>query len=140
MAESRMIKKLILAIYLACLIYSAKAAIGDNAPSIPATYIQTHPHLPYPTNTYLDLIWTNRAGGSLFIWTDATAWNSAAPGGRIAMRNLLLAYLSEKRNSGPNVATFLQKIKDVSNLSGGWNLTTGNGYWDPAIALSMAYD
>lgn len=125
---------------LAALALPCFAAIGDNAPSIPSTYLQTHPHLPYPTNTYLDLIWTNRAGGAAFIWTDATAWSSAAPGSRIAMRHLLLAYLSEKRNSGPNIATFLQKIKDFSNLAGNWNLTTGSGYWDPSIALSMAYD
>jgi len=119
---------------------SAFAAIGDNAPSIPATYVQTHPRLPYPTNAYLNNIWTNRAGGAAYIWTDATAWNSATPGGRVAMRHLLLAYLAEKLNSGPNVATFLAKIQAFSNLSGNWNLTTGSGYWDPSIALAMALD
>lgn len=115
-------------------------AIGDNAPSIPATYVSTHPRLPFPPNSYLNTIWTNRAGGAAFIWTDATNWSSSAPGNRIQMRHLLLAYLAEKLNSGPNVAAFLAKIQGFSGLNGNWNLSTGSGYWDPALALAMAYD
>src|SRR5580765_5863696 len=34
----------------------ALAAIGDNAPSIPPTYVQTHPRLSWPTNTELQSI------------------------------------------------------------------------------------
>ncbi|HXI38631.1 MAG TPA: hypothetical protein VNH83_01570 [Bryobacteraceae bacterium] len=129
-----------LAVLLPISIGISFAAIGDNAPSLPATYVTTQPRLPYPDNTYLDLIWNNRAGATAFIWMDSTNWSSTTPGNRIQMRHLLFAYLAEKRNGGPNVATFLQKIKDFSNLSGNWNLTTGGGYWDPTLALSLALD
>ena len=118
----------------------AHAAIGDKAPSIPATYVTTHPRLPSPDNAYLDLIWSNRVGGAAFMWADAAAWDSTAPGGRIKMRHLLMVYLAEKRNGGPNVAAYLAKIQGFSTLNGNWNLTTGGGYWDPALALSLAYD
>src|ERR1051326_1467185 len=114
--------------------------IGDNAPSLPTSYRVAQPRLPAPDATYLNLIWANRAGGAAFIWTDATGWNSATPGSKVKMRHLLMAYLAEKLNSGPNVASFLAKIQAFANLSGVWDLTTGNGYWDPAIALAMALD
>jgi hypothetical protein len=110
--------KLLLCLTLACA--SAFAAIGDNAPSIPATYLQTHPRLPYPDNAYLDSLWTARASGAAFVWTDATNWNSAAPGSLIQIRDLLFAYLAEKRHSGPNVATFLGKLQAMQNLGGDW--------------------
>src|SRR3954447_26173127 len=116
-------------------VVSAFGAIGDNAPSIPASYVASHPRLPYPDNAFLDTIWAARAGGAAFIWTDASAWDSTTPGSRIKMRNLLFAYLAEKRNSGPNVAAFLANIQGFADLNGNWNLTTGGGYWDPALAL-----
>jgi hypothetical protein len=116
------------------------AAIGDNAPSLPASYVTTNPRLPFPDNTFLDNIWNNRTTGAAFIWTDASGWNSASPGSRIKMRNLLFAYLAEKRHSGPNVSAFLTQIQNFSQLNGVWNLSAGNGYWDPALGLALSLD
>ncbi len=123
------------------------AAIGDNAPAVPATYVTSHPRLPYPDSAFLNSICT---GGSSTSANDtcsmvaryrtaAEGWNSSAPGTRINMRYLLIAYAATKNAGHPN-ATYLAKIEAFANLSGGWSLTTGNGYFDPAIALALAYD
>ncbi len=69
----------------------------------------------------------------------AEGWNSANPGSRIDMRYLLIAYLASKEGGKPNVA-YLNKIKEFQNLTGNWSLKNGMGYWDPALALSLAYD
>ncbi len=119
------------------------AAIGDNAPSVPSTYIQAHPRLPSPDNTYLNNVWANRSGSAANIWTDATGWNTASPGNRRAMRHLLIAYLAEKANSGPNVAAFLAKIQAFSYngsacaLQGSW--TSGDNF-DASLGLALSYD
>ncbi len=122
--------RLLYAFFSAVLI--ASGAIGDNAPSVPSTYVQSHPRLPYPDNTYLDTIWNNRTGGAAYIWMDANNWNSTSPSNLGAMRHLLLAYLSEKRHSGPNVSAFLTNIQSFTSLN--------NGDWYDSIAWALAYD
>ncbi len=135
------------------LLSPAYAAIGDNAPSVPPTYVTSHPRLPYPDSTFLTNICNNGTATSpndgchmvSRYRTAADGWNSSAPGSRINMRYLLIAYLASKQSGTAN-ATYLAKIQAFTyssgacNLNGGWNLTTGNGYWDPALALALSYD
>lgn len=123
--------KLRLSVFLICAL-PAIAAIGDNAPPVPATYKQTHPRLPFPDNTYLDAIWagsgTNCAGMVSRIKNDADAWTSGGSGSLAAFRHLLIAYLSAKRNSGTCAAGYLSKIQaqQTNNFDG--------------LSLAMAYD
>ena len=122
-------------IYLA-LAVPAFAAIGDHAPSVPSTYVTSHPRLPYPDSGYTASLWAARSTTAAYIWTAASAWNSATPGQGSAtpinFRYLLLAYIAEAANGGPNTATYLQKIKDVT-LEGGstaprtYSITDGVG-------------
>jgi hypothetical protein len=137
---------------LSSLALPLRAVIGDNAPSIPATYVTSHPRLGSPDTAFLASVCT-AAGGvtnagdgcamSARYRTSAQNWNSAAPEtgevGLIDVRRLLIAYLATKNNGTPN-GTYLQKIKDFQNLSAQWSLTTGGGYWTPGLALPLAYD
>jgi hypothetical protein len=126
---------------------SAWAAIGDNAPSVPAGYVTTHPRLGAPSNSYLTDVWAQRANaststGSKRFFDAADTFDTTNPTGSIALRNcryLLLAYRASKVGGSPN-STYLDKIKALANPDGAWNVTTGNGNWSPGTCLAMAYD
>src|SRR5690349_12928039 len=123
----------------------AWGAIGDNAPSIPAGYVSAHPRLGGPTNTYLQSVWDNRAGGAKYIFDNATAWNPSNPyggGATLATSNcryLLIAYLASRAGGSPD-STYLTKIKSLANLQTDWDISAGNSYWQPGICTALAYD
>ena len=113
------------------------AAIGDHAPSIPSTYVTTHPRLNAPDNAFLDTIWNGGAMISRYR-TAADNWVSAAPGTLINCRRLLIAYLAERRHDGASQAPYLQKIQDLSttvNAMGAWA-----GGWCAALAYDWTYN
>lgn len=102
---------------------SLSAAVGDRAPSVPATYVATHRRLNAPDNTWLLALWnTNHATGAYKRYSDAAdAWDSTATAGwnTIAFRRLSIAYLSSKAGGSPNAA-YLAKIRAIANLGGVW--------------------
>ncbi len=130
------------------LLFSASlfASIGDNAPSVPSTYVQTHPRLPYPDNTFLAKICNNGGSGGTTSVNDGCSmstqvsgsrqgWNSASPGGHITGRYLLVAYLATKNNGTPN-ATYLTKLQSLCST----NINSFSSNWDAALTLSFLYD
>src|ERR1051325_722865 len=128
------------------LIFCARvfAAIGDNAPSIPATYVQTHPHLPAPTVAQGNARWAARPtaeGGSnaaAYMWTDATAWSNATPQSYYYCRHLILTTWVENENAGVNAAAYLAKVKGFEPNATAWANAAGalsQGWCD-----AMAYD
>jgi len=123
------------------------AAIGDNAPSVPATYIGNGlSRLGYPDSAFLQKICTSgsstSAGDGCHMVaryrTAADGWSSVTPpGGQtglIQMRRLLIAYAATKWNGTPNAA-YLQKIKDFQNIAN--NLA---GTWLGTISLATGFD
>lgn len=100
-----------------CLAFPIWAAIGDNAPPIPATYNTGHPRLPHPDATYL----ANLAANSKILAqynSDGDAWDSTNPGGYYYLRRLLIAYMADKTADPTRAAAYLVKIKAMQNLQG----------------------
>jgi hypothetical protein len=97
----------------------ARAALGDNAPPIPATYNTGHPRLPFPDNDFLTRLANNPAALAFYNST-ADAWNSQSPGGAWQLRQLVIAYLANKTANPARAATYLAKIKALANLGGTW--------------------
>jgi hypothetical protein len=121
----------------------ALGALGDSAPAIPSTYKVNHPRLPFPSNAELLRIWNSGSMPTRYV-NAANAWNSAAPGGEIALLQLLVAYQASKAGGSPN-ATYLSKIQALMTLSTPG--CTGNGCAWPGLGtlatgeeLGLAYD
>lgn len=98
---------------------SIRAAIGDNPPPIPSTYNTGHPRLPVPDNTFLTNL-INNSTALAFYNSQATAWDSTNPGSTWQFRQLLIAYMANKVVNPTQAATYLTKIKALTNLGGSW--------------------
>jgi hypothetical protein len=118
------------------------AALGDNAPPIPATYNTSHPRLPAPDNAYLASVANNAAilAGYNAV---ADAWNSQNPGNVIQLRQLVFAYMANKAANPAKAAAYLQKISALADLGGAWgpllyevNDGAGNGNFTITSASS----
>ena len=97
----------------------AWAALGDNAPPIPATYKTSHPRLPVPDSTYLTSL-ANNATVLASYNTTADQWDSTNPSPSWQLRRLLIAYMANKIANPAKAATYLTKIKALADLGGSW--------------------
>jgi len=115
------------------------AAVGDHAPTLPSTYVTTHPRLGSPTTLFLNTIYNS--GTMITRYADAANnWDADAPGTLINWRYLLTAYLADKQNAGPNNAAWLVKIKETMNeLNGGWDYEV-EGSWLASMGVALGYD
>lgn len=95
------------------------AALGDNAPPIPATYNSSHPRLPHPDNGFLSGLANNPVALARYN-AAADAWDSTNPGNTSQLRRLVIAYLANKTSNPVRAATYLAKIKALANLGGTW--------------------
>jgi len=113
-------------------------AVGDHAPPIPSTYLTSHPRLGPPDTTYLNAVWTARASGrptgSKYIFDDANAWTGVSGETYVDCRYLLIAYLSDKLNSGPNHSAYLTSLKAQSRSA--W----GVGNFSGSFCMALTYD
>lgn len=127
-------KRIFLSLFL---VLPAFAAVGDNAPGIPSTYVTGHPRLPAPSVADLNNIFTNISGGSSRYKTAADAFsiNTISNGGVNDLENFrytLVWYMACKQNSsacataygGGYQAGLLAKLVQVSHLNGLWGPLT----------------
>jgi hypothetical protein len=102
-----------------CLASQALAQIGTNAPPIPATYNTGHPRLPSPDAGFLNSLASNPAALAVYNG-NADAWDSTNPGNTWQLRELVIAYMANKIANPAKAATYLSKIKALTNLGGFW--------------------
>lgn len=120
MMLTRFPAKVILAsVVSAFLSLPVRAATGDNAPPIPASYTTSHPRLPVPDSAFLAKLASNPTALSRYN-AAADAWDSANPGNSTQLRQLLIAYMANKIAQPTKAATYLGKIKALANLGGTW--------------------
>src|SRR4051812_43839665 len=101
---------------------ACSAAIGDNAPTVPAAYVVSHPRLGAPDDAYLANVWAQRANtstatGAKRMFDAADAFDPTNPVGSLAMQNcryLVIAYRASVIGGSPN-AGYLTKIKALSD-------------------------
>src|SRR5579864_1212819 len=103
----------------------ALAALGDNAPPIPASYVTAHPRLGAPTNSWLLSLWN---GGSLparyanAAGTASTGFDQACIRQNCSgtsFRYLLLSYMASKAAGVPN-SVWKSKLMAMASLGGTW--------------------
>lgn len=119
------------------------AAIGDNAPSIPAGMCTSHPCMTPPDSTYLDAVWAARAnatratGGGKYIFDDANAWSVPAGNTYVQCRRLIVSYMSAVRPghdpSGLG-ATYLTKLKTMNKQRWEKTNTITAASWAASVA------
>jgi hypothetical protein len=108
-------------------------AFGDKAPSIPSTYVASHPRLGAPTTPWLNALYATGTGpGTPYSVRKvvADAWSNST--GRLdECRDTLEVYLADKLNNGPNHAAWLGKVKSMYQ---------SGSYHCRAIAYDWAYN
>jgi hypothetical protein len=111
------------------------AAIGDNAPAIPSTYLQSHPRLPFPSTADLTTIWN---GGALSTrYNNAISAFSLTDGNILDARYVTIAYLAAKAaghagDAGPQawLASLINYVKRWGSL--------GPTYWsEPNASVNI---
>lgn len=124
------LKRILLLAVFFLLPKASLGTIGDNAPSLPSTFLYSHPRLPAPTTGYLATIWNN---GTMVtrIKSDADQWassNTVSDSTDYAkFRHLLIAEMACKQFSDSCQAGYLAKIKNLSALNGGWGILYSSG-------------
>lgn len=126
-------------------------ALGDNAPSLPTSYVLAHPRLTVPTNAELQALCLAAGGVSSVddgctlparFRTAANAYSgvSNTPGTAYDTRYLLLSYYATKwgaaNGHGPANAPYLAKIKGFTN----WIPDGNHSSFNQSIGLTLAED
>jgi hypothetical protein len=136
--------KTILVLLALCASVLSAQKLGTNAPSIPATYATSHPHMSAPTTAQVNAIWAARptaeggTNGAAYMWTDASGWNNVAPGTAYRCRHLILATWAEELNGGANAAAFLALVEGFEPNASAWS--SGVGPYSEGWCDAMAYD
>jgi hypothetical protein len=95
------------------------AAIGDNAPPLPATYKTSHPRLPAPDSGFISALASNPTALARYN-AAADAWDSKNPGNNMLLRRLVIAYMANKIANPTKAASYLSKIQALTYLGGAW--------------------
>ncbi len=118
------------------------AAIGDNAPSLPSTYVASHPRLGAPSNAQLLALWNGGALPSRFS-ASANSWDTACTARNcdiLDFRYMLMAYLASKAGGAPN-ASWKAKLMAMEDLGPVWGpvlLSDNNALGDGAGNITDA--